>query len=106
MMAAPVPVLLMLDLMLDFMLDRVNAVTHGHPPWSIWEDDVANRLAFARGNRARAAGRTRSGHSFVMPADGRCGRRRAGGRYRRRYRFAWSTARRDRAIPGWRGDRH
>ena len=49
------PVLLMLDVMLDFMLDRVHAMTYVALRASS-DDDVSNLVAFARG-RQRWQGR-------------------------------------------------
>jgi hypothetical protein len=48
------PVLLMLDVVLDFMLDRVHAMTHvALRAWS--DDDVSNRFASASGRQGDAA---------------------------------------------------
>ena len=62
--AAAVSVFLMFDVMLDFMLDRVHAVTHVILR-AFSADDLSNQLSFARGAPT---------YAFVTLADARCGR--------------------------------
>src|SRR5262245_40833378 len=106
-------VFFVLDLVLDFMLDRVHAMAHDLTlPGLSGADDVSKRRYFARGVDSaagpaaqRTAADTDRCHRLVMRADARCGTLPAAVRYRPRCRSAWSTARRDRAAPGSRAGR-
>ena len=48
-MPAAVIVRLVVEFVFDLMLDFMHTMAHGHPPKSVWRDDVTIWTPFARG---------------------------------------------------------
>ena len=105
----PACLLVVFDLVLDLVLYRVHTVAHVAPP-SVDDRFNGGPLhslpgAAYHGSRSMIISENRSPLFGITPSDGRCDRLQADGRCQQPYRSASSTAKRGRAIPGWRADR-